>query len=188
MRSAVRLWATAAILGATLVSGGCGNSSTTGAGTTASSDPTAAGATTSATTAPPKTGAKGCDLVSQSEASAAEGHPLGPGGEAPSKIQAPVVAHSGCLYSDGIYAIGYDLNTFGSSIAVPTYEQAAWTNLRSKLGAKSTTIGGNPAITYTLGHQQVADFYKGDVTVIVSSSNGKPGAALTVATLIAQRM
>jgi hypothetical protein len=102
-------------------------------------------------------------------------------------LSPPIVAHRGCGFYSGTHAVAFDLNTVGSSVPMQQYVAAASAPMIAH-GAKQISVGGNSGYSFTVGPIQEVAFYKGQTRVVVSASNAKPAAALTIATLIASRM
>lgn len=164
-----------------------------GGGTSASGPSRQASAPASLAAAPPAGGAPagggrtGCALVSQAEVSAAVGTSLGAGHQAPYTPQSNIVAHSGCLFSKGTAALGYDLNTMASSLPVSSALATGLARVKAQ-GGKQISVAGNAGFSLTAGPLQLVTFFRGHTSVSVTATNAKAGAVLAVAKLIAARM
>jgi hypothetical protein len=168
---------------------GCASGSTTGAASASSAATSAVSGPSSApaSAAAAGTGRTGCDLVTQSEASAAAGITLPAGRQLPYTPHKDVTAHSGCAYLTSHGSIGYDVNSYAANMPMAALQAAAEAKLM-ETGGKKMAVGGNPAFVTTFGPIQNVSFFKGRVVVAVTATSVKPGAALAVARLIAARM
>jgi hypothetical protein len=175
--------------------GGCGGSSSSGGGATTSpagtttASPSVASSTPApaATATPVAAGQNGCALATEAEISAAVGTTLKATKQIKVKLTPNIVAHTGCLWLAGTTSAGFDANTLASSFN-PGAAIAKVYAARKAAGAKQVSIGGSTGFEVGLGALQLAAFSKGQIDVTVSVSNGKPGAAVAIADLLAGRL
>jgi hypothetical protein len=187
-----RLVALVAILAVTAAMDACSSGSTKTVSPVAQQQPSITAVrptpTASPTATAPTNGAKGCDLVSQTEAETAAGVSLGPGSTDPYTLTKTIIAHSGCRFHAGTKDIAFDINTIAPTIPIAQYASTGWAPLLAR-GGKAVTIDGHAGVTITIGKLQDAAFYAGQISVIVSAANvTNPDAALAVAKLIGNRL
>jgi hypothetical protein len=149
-----------------------------------------------------------CEIVTQTDASAAVGIKFPAGKDVSPPIHAPIAARIQCIYTNGASPatnVTVDIATCEASTPPGPIEAQVIATVLAHVGtnggvtstASKVTVDGNPGVTSLVSgtgaggvqvHLETVSFSMDQIVVTVMSNNGPLGAALKLATLVAGKL